>query len=383
MKVSGKSLKVNVVQSLLLVALLVTLLSGCAGKTAGPGGPVFFPPAPDEPHVQYLMGINDSTDIEGKPTGFSLLLTGSEQGGVIKKIGKAYGVLAQNGKLYICSIGGAQIITIDFAKKTFDFLKGNVRGPGSLKKPTNIALDKEGNLYVADPGRGDIAVYAPDGSYLKSLGRGVNPEAAKTTIVSVALYDDLLYALDSRGNQILVLNRLTGELVRTMGSDPDGKNSVALPSNLIMDPEGFLFVTNVGKANVMKFDRDGNFLYQFGKSSDRSGGFARPKGIAIDNDGWIYVVDAAFSNVQIFGKDAKSLLGVFGSPGLPAGSLNLPAGVAVSTDNLDYFQKLAAPDFILKKIVYVVNQSVSVINPTVSVYGIGEMKGSKSGGGSK
>src|SRR6266568_1122891 len=98
------------VKPLLLTAFLAGLLAGCAKKAAGPVGPVFFPPPPDEPHLQFLTGISDSTDIEGKATKFSLVLTGSEKAGVVKKIGKAYGVTARNGKLYVCSTGGAQVI---------------------------------------------------------------------------------------------------------------------------------------------------------------------------------------------------------------------------------------------------------------------------------
>jgi DNA-binding beta-propeller fold protein YncE len=377
---------VKVVQPLLLVTLLVALLSGCAGKTAGPGGAVFFPPPPDEPHIQYLMGINDSTDIEGKATTFSLMLTGSEQGGVIKKIGKPYGIAAQNGKLYICSVSGSQVIVIDFAKKKYDFLKGNVRGLGQLRSPIGVALDKEGNLYVADTARNEIVVYDAEGNYLKSMGKTFSTEEKKSTTVGVAVYGDLVFVLDGRGSEIRVLDRNTGEQLRTMGSiraEEDPKNAVAFPTSMTVDSQGFIYVASLAKSNIMKFDSDGHLIFQFGGATDTPGGFSRPKGIAVDDDGWIYVADAGFSNVQIFMNDRKGMLGVFGTPGLSEGSLNLPTGIAVSKDNLPYFQKLAAPGFILEKIVFVSNQSATQINSTISIYGIGEMQGSKKGSSEK
>ncbi|MBK5273640.1 MAG: SMP-30/gluconolactonase/LRE family protein [Desulfuromonadales bacterium] len=376
----------KVVQPLLLVTFFVVLLSGCAGKTAGPAGPVFFPPPPDEPHVQFLMGINDSTDIEGKSSKFSMVLTGSEQSGLIKKIGKPYGMAARNGKLYICSVSGSQVIVIDFAKKTYDFLKGNVRGPGQLRSPIGVALDKEGNLYVADTARNDIVVYDAEGNYLKSMGKTSSTEEKKSTTVGVAVYGDLVYVLDGRGSEIRVLDRTSGEQLRTVGSlrtEADPQNAVAFPTSMTVDPQGFIYVSSLAKSNVMKFDSDGHLIFQFGGATDTPGGFSRPKGIAVDDDGWIYVADAGFSNVQIFMNDRKGMLGVFGTPGLPAGSLNLPTGIAVSKDNLPYFQKLAAPGFILEKIVFVSNQSASLINSTISIYGIGAMQGSKKGGSEK
>ena len=97
-------------------------------------------------------------------------------------------------------------------------------------------------------------------------------------------------------------------------------------------------------------------------------------GIAIDEEGQIYVADAGFSNVQVFDKTFR-LLGVFGMPGLPAGSLNLPAGIAVTRDNLDYFQKFAVPGFKLEEVIFVANQFITPINPAISVYGLGKMEG--------
>lgn len=372
---------VKAAQPFLLLALFAAAGSGCAGPKAATIGPVFFPPAPDEPRVQYLMGIEDSTDIEGKPASFSLLAGGGAS--VVRKIGKPYGLTAHGGKLYVCSSSGSQVIIIDFVNKKFEFLKGNVRGAGELKTPIGLAHDKEGNLYVADNGRNEVVVYDPQGNYLKSMGKFRDTQGKKSTTVGVAVHGDLVYVLDGRLSEIRVLDRNTGEQLRTMGSmnPEDVTSTLALPTNITVDDKGFVYVTNVAKANVMKFDADGHMLLQFGGHSNIAGGFSRPKGVAVDGDGWIYVADAGFSNVQLFLNDRSRMLGVIGVPGLPAGSLNLPAGVAVSTDNLPYFQKLAAPDFILEKIVFVSNQASSQVNSAISIYGVGTMKGSKKVGG--
>ena len=64
----------------------------------------------------------------------------------------------------------------------------------------------------------------------------------------------------------------------------------------------------------------------------------------------------------------------FGDPGITDGSMNLPAGVTTTRENLDYFQQLAAPGFILEDIVIVTNQYG---DSKVSIYGLGEMKGAE------
>ena len=247
-------------------------------------------------------------------------MTGSEKPGVIKKIGKGFGVTTYKGKLYICSTSGAQVIIIDFAKKTFDYLKGN-QGPGLLRKPISVGLDDEGYMYVADTGRDEIVVYDPNGNYVRAIGKEFRQEG-KSNIVSAIPYGKYLYALDNRAHAVRVLDKKTGEQLQTIGrpadTDPEEKKGLALPINFAFDKDGFMYVANVGMGNVVKYDRDGNFIGAFGKVGDTSGTFTRPRGIAIDDEGQIYVADAGFSNVQVFNKDFR-LLGVFGMPGLPAG----------------------------------------------------------------
>lgn len=254
-----------------------------------------------------------------------------------------------------------------------------MRGPGELKRPIGVAVDKEGNLYVADNGRNEVVVYDPQGNYLRSMGKNRAPEAKKSTTVGVAVYGERVYLLDGRLNQIQVLDRLTGQPLEVIGGNKEGgdiSESFALPSSITVDKDGFIYVTSVARANVMKFDADGHLLMQFGSHSNSYGGFTRPKGIAVDRDGWIYVTDTGFSNVQVF-QATKRLLGFFGTPGLPAGSLNLPAGIAVSSENLEFFQQLAEPGFVLDKVVFVANQASTVANSAISVYGVGEMRGKK------
>jgi hypothetical protein len=121
----------------------------------------------------------------------------------------------------------------------------------------------------------------------------------------------------------------------------------------------------------MKLDRDGHVLLSFGELGDAFGQFGRPRGITVDKEGIIYVADASHQNVQMFNGKGRLLM-FFGDPGLPDGSLNLPAHVAVSYDNLEYFQKLADPSFVVEKVVFVTNQ----FGPAkLSIYGFGHPRG--------
>ena len=41
--------------------------------------------------------------------------------------------------------------------------------PGSLNHPTNVAVDGDGDIYIADWGNGRVQIYAPDGEFIATL----------------------------------------------------------------------------------------------------------------------------------------------------------------------------------------------------------------------
>ena len=360
---------------LLLVMLPALLMTGCAGEhvcSYVSRKPVFFPPAPDEPHIQYLTGINSSDDIgtTKKQSSFSLVVTGQERPDVIKKLGKSYGITAYKGKLYVAEGMNARISIVDIAAGTIDFPQGIDTPKGALKYPVNVALDDEGYLYVADTARREIVVYDPAGNFSTSF-QGTDPN---TKFVDVQIYNGKLFALDLGTSRIRVLNRKTGEQLEEMGHIEKPNQSLRFPSNFFIDPAGNIYTANTGSNMVIKYDQDGNFLGSFGGLGDQVGMFAKPKGITVDDAGRIYVVDGGTNVVQLFDDQFRPLT-FFGWPGLPYGSLNGPAGITTSRENVEYFQKFAAPGFKVESLIYVVSQfGQEFCIPRISVYGMGKMQ---------
>ncbi|HJV64479.1 MAG TPA: hypothetical protein VJ550_01970 [Geomonas sp.] len=373
---STSSIKRSLIAAALPVLLLALLVSGCATKKACEyisDSPVFFPPAPDEPHIQYLAGINSSDDIGTvkKQTSFSILATGSEAPDVIKKIGKAYGITYHKGKLYVAEGMNGRIDIIDPVKGTFDSPIGLSTPKGALRYPINMTLDDDGTLYVADTARREIVVYDPAGNFARALPE---PWTPRSRIVDVKIFRGKLYALDITAGKIRVLDKKTGEQELEMGFIEKPDQSLRLPSNMYINDAGTIFISNIGNNRVMKYDIDGNFLGSFGGSGDTIGSFVKPKGIALSPEGWIFVVDGGTNVVQLFDEKFRPLT-YFGWPGLPWGSLNGPAGIAITTDYVPYYQKYAAPGFKVDYLVFVVSQfGQEFCVPRISVYGVGHMQ---------
>lgn len=348
-----------------MTASMLALPAGCAGRARTAKAPVFFPPAPNLPRLQYLAGISNSNDVDGggRET-FSLLSGRRPEQKQVTTIVKPSAIAAAAGKLYITDIAG-QLLVVDLPKKTMEQLRGN-QGAGKLIKPVGVAVDRSGFIFVADIGRKEVLIYNNNGDYLKSVGGdfGVHP-------TDVAVDEERIYVLDTKMSVIHVFDLVTGEFIQHIGKGGHPREWLSLPTKMSLDKQGMIRVSNAGRGDITTHDRDGNYLGSFGQFGDGLGQFSRPKGLTSDANGYIYVVDAGFQNVQIFNQEGR-LLTFFGSGELPAGGMNLPCDIAISSDDLPYYQKLAEKGFELSQVVFVANQFG---NPKIGLYGFGKMKG--------
>ncbi len=309
-----------------------------------------FPPSPDLPHVQYLTSISSQADIK-KPSLF-------DPDDPTESLKKPYGIAVKGSKIYVSDTPFAAIHIIDLDKKTFSQLKQTV-----LQSPINVTFDADGNLYVADSVAKSVFQFRADESIDSYTEADTKP-------TDMAIRGNDLFMLDYSKSEIKIFDKNTKNIIGTIGREGKEEDTLSLPTNMALDKEGNIYVTNLGTCRVIKMDRSGKVLKAFGEVGDRPGQFSRPKGIAVDEGGLIYVVDAGNQVVQIFNQETQLLM-FFGERGSKQGTLNLPADIAVSRENLDYFKTFADPSFEVEQLIYVTNQA----GPRkISVYGFGHSK---------
>jgi DNA-binding beta-propeller fold protein YncE len=323
----------------------------------------FFPPPPSLPRIQFLRAFRGRKDVE-EQSAFNRFVVGEKKD---VQVDKPYGVAIYKGKIYVCDTNRT-VEVFDLEHKTFGPLEG-AKGLGTLRQPINITIDADGNKYVADPIRGQIVVFDANDAYVKAYGAPGNWKP-----VDSVPYGNELYVADAAKGLVIVIDRQTGETVRTIGDKGEPAERLDRPTNLAVDTDGTLYVTDIGRFQVVEFDREGHFKSTIGKLGDNLGHFARPKGIAVDREGRVYVVDAAFNNVQIFNREGRLLLFFGGTPKEKdaPGALLLPAKVTIDYDNLQYFKSFVDPNF---EPVYLVLVTSQVGDHPVSVMAYGQEKG--------
>jgi DNA-binding beta-propeller fold protein YncE len=314
--------------------------------------------------LQYLTYLTGAKEVEGEKGAFEAFVTGVKESG--NRLDKPYGAAIRDGKIYVCDVNQT-VMVFDLVRRTYGSFQG-AKGPGKLVQPVNISIDREGNKYVSDPVRGQVVAYDRNDIYLTAYGL-----PGKWKPVDAVPFEERLYVADIKNGEIVVFDKKRGTIVKRFGQSGDVNETLYKPTNLAFDQEGYLYISDAGKFQIFKYDRDGHFIQSFGKLGDAPSTFARPRGVALDRANRLYAVDAAFDNVQVF-DDKGRLLMFFGKAGRGPGDMFLPAKVVIDYDSVQYFQQFADPKFNIEYLVFVTNQFGERM---VNVYGFGRERGAE------
>jgi len=188
----------------------------------------------------------------------------------------------------------------------FDWKSGKLLkhfGAGMFVFPHGLYVDAEGNVWVTDGqaknGKGNqVLTFSPDGKVLMRLGQaGVAGNTADTfdmpSDVIVAPNGDIFVA-DGHGgdsnNRIVKFDR-GGKYIKEWGKKGTGPGEFDIPHALAFDSKGRLFVGDRNNNRIQIFDQEGNFIAQWRQ-------FSRPSGIFIDRNDNIYVSDSESESVS-------------------------------------------------------------------------------------
>lgn len=194
---------------------------------------------------------------------------------------------------------------------------------GQLSRPAALAVDAQGNLYVADS-RNDrvqkfdaqghvLATSAKLGGNSTAIAGGVPPEAWGITVDSAGN----VYVADTWNSRIVKLDpslRVVaswGTPVRDVASP--GPNELYGPRGMTIDSDGNLRVADTGDARIMTYRTDGTLLGSTGTRGSAPGQFQEPTDIVALSDGGFAVADTWNNRVQLFDREMR-----------PVGSFTVP-----------------------------------------------------------
>lgn len=196
-------------------------------------------------------------------------------------------------------------------------------GDGEFLNPQGLALDGEGNLYVADTGNSRVQVFDADGNFLMTIAD------QRFTGPRYVAVDDVgrVYVSDAT-ERVHVFNS-RGDPQQSFGQEGSLPTQFLGIADLIVDVAGALYVVDSGNGRVQKFTLLGGFESTFGDEGEATQLLDRPEGIGLDADGNIYVTDAGNRRVQKY-SPGGTLLRSF------VGEVNAPRDVALDSQGNMY-----------------------------------------------
>ena len=259
-----------------------------------------------------------------------------------------FGVAVDNdGAVYVADAGESNRIQKIAPDGTVTTLAGGKEGfadgggsQASFHTPSGLAIDSAGNLYVADTGNNRIRKVTPEGVVSTIAGDGftgyVDGAAAQAQFngpIGVAVdVNGNVYVADTYNDRIRKIST-DGQVTTIAGA-------FNTPCAVVAASDGSVIVADTGNNQIQKISTDGNVSTLTINHTDLS----RPVGLAITYDNFLYVTELDRSRVIQITPDNASYTIASGDFNQPAGvTVNAKTHELYVADNGHYLvRKLAA-----------------------------------------
>ena len=171
------------------------------------------------------------------------------------------------------------------------------------------AFDRAGHLIVLTRSMEAFYEFDAKGVFVRSFGGNMFTRAHGIKVDA----QGSIWATDVGAHLVHKVDR-TGKILLTLGTKGEagewneaaGSRKLNQPTDIAIAANGDVFVSQGhtpgpnGDARVLKFDKDGRFLAQWGGKGNEPGKFQVAHGLALDPQGNLWVADRENQRIQVF-----------------------------------------------------------------------------------
>jgi streptogramin lyase len=239
-----------------------------------------------------------------------------------------YGISIDNtGRVFVAVAGSNEVMVI----------AGTETAPFSCDAARFIAFDAVGNIYVTSSRQNEVYVYDDQGDSFGQIGSKYRSTSAGEFSTPFGI------AVDSQGN-IFVADTFnsriqkfsnTGGFLAKWGALGTGNGQFDHPYGIAIDPADNIYVADYRNDRIQKFTNNGTFLAKWGTTGTGTGQFQGPFGIAVDSQNNVFVTEHNKNRIQKFNGSGGYLLDWENGTGLDFGF-----GIAVDSTDCVYVRSL-------------------------------------------
>jgi len=179
-------------------------------------------------------------------------------------------------------------------------------GTAQLGRPGGIAIDSVRNrLYAADAKDGHIAVFDTNTlkfvGYFGAPGKAGHQEGGTFSGPSNVAVDrnGMIYVADTLNYRVQVLTP-DGKFVRMFGAQGDRPGEFIRPKGIAVDSEGHVYVADAEFNNFQILTPEGQPLLAVGSLGSAPGQFALVAGLYIDSEDRVFTTEMFPGRIQVF-----------------------------------------------------------------------------------
>ncbi len=197
---------------------------------------------------------------------------------------------------------------------------------GRFDACVGITISKNDEIYTCEFRNERIQKFTTDGKFIGKFS--IQPHGGGLAVDS----QGNVYVAHWNSNKIAAYSP-TGELLREWGQKGAADGEFQLPGSIALGPDGLLYVPDQANSRVQKFTTDGKFVGkfgeygkepgQFGGGTGPGGRFSGPQFVSFDATGNVYTTDPSLDRVQKFTPEGK-LLGYWGNESVEPGGFGPP-----------------------------------------------------------
>jgi tripartite motif-containing protein 71 len=230
----------------------------------------------------------------------------------VKTPGVDFGIpgiaLDGHGNLYLVEFDDDRIYEYSTSGELVAQWGGQGTGPGQLEGPDKLAFDAQGNLYVTEVGTpfvgpSRIQKFSATGKPLAQWGtHGSAPGQFNNPIGIAVDQQGDIYVAEESNTRIQKLSSL-GQPLTQWGTPGSGPGQFNVPYDLALDASGNVYVSEPGPLGpgndrIQKFSPTGVPLAQWGGPGAGPGQFRNPTGLTVDSKGDVFVVDSSNNRIE-------------------------------------------------------------------------------------
>ena len=225
--------------------------------------------------------------------------------------------IAPDGTIYVADTGNATIRAIAGPSSTEP---GVIRSPAgrwaapqdiALLEPLGLAIDRAGNLYIADHGAGAIDVMAAGSPQLQTLAQVAGPAGIAVspnggTVFVAAPDNGAVFAINTQTHAIAALSGFAPSASGQSACAPAaGSSSTQIcPAGLAVDATGNLFVSDANTGRILRVDAQRSDAT--GATTVVASGLNQPGELTFDANGNLYAAEQRLNRIVAFAQVGTS-----------------------------------------------------------------------------